>query len=660
MFYPARMNSVIIGIHRRWLTDITSSLHEQGELEVLDLKRASVEDIPSSPPEVPKEDIEKIINLQFRADRVCEILQSYDLKPDTSLKSLLTPSDKVFVPARTEPLNDVIHSAEDLLASAETALEVYENLKKNRELQQVTLDRISYLNRLSVLDVDVSYLATGLFTFSVAGWIKKESIDLFQAWQNETKNDEIYLTQEPDDQDVVVFCIGTPEMKGILEELSHKSWFHRIILPESYSGLPSEILMQEQDQLERYQVGEQELLESLASHAKQYLVPLRAIREELGIRRERLEITRNFGSSRDVVYLHGWVRVKDTDRLSSLLKKITDSEFFLHIRPAGPEDDVPVRYDNPKWLAPFELLTTTFSRPRYDEIDPTPFFAPAYLLFFGLMLGDAGYGVIIALVGWLLYRGPGKYDAPFRDMSYILLCSGIADIILGTIQGGWFGDMLPRFFHITPPFVLIEPLQSPILLFQVALIIGTIHINLGILLGLWQNIRAKMYRTAFQEQGIWFILQPSAAVLLIVFFGWMTFSPLTVNLALAGAVFGLAVLFIKKGPMGFFSLTGFLGDWLSYVRILALALATGGIAMTINILSEMIASVHPFMIIPAILFCIAGQIFNLAIQTLGSVIHALRLHYIEFFGKFYAGGGKEFVPFEENRIYTRNMREEVL
>jgi Archaeal/vacuolar-type H+-ATPase subunit I len=161
-----------------------------------------------------------------------------------------------------------------------------------------------------------------------------------------------------------------------------------------------------------------------------------------------------------------------------------------------------------------ELLTTTFSRPRYDEIDPTPFFAPAYLLFFGLMLGDAGYGVIIALVGWLLYRGPGKYDAPFRDMSYILLCSGIADIILGTIQGGWFGDMLPRFFHITPPFVLIEPLQSPILLFQVALIIGTIHINLGILLGLWQNIRAKMYRTAFQEQGIWFILQPSAAVLL--------------------------------------------------------------------------------------------------------------------------------------------------
>ena len=81
------------------------------------------------------------------------------------------------------------------------------------------------------------------------------------------------------------------------------------------------------------------------------------------------------------------------------------------------------------------------------------------------MLGDAGYGIIIALVGWLLYRGPGRHDVAFRDMSYILIWCGVADILLGTLQGGWFGDLLPRFFNVTPPFVLIEPLNRPILLF---------------------------------------------------------------------------------------------------------------------------------------------------------------------------------------------------
>lgn len=660
MFYPARMNSVVIGLHRRWLLDVTSALQQQGELEVIDLKKATVEDIPLSSLEVPRGEIEKIISLQFRTDRITEILQPYSVTTGANLKSFLTPPDRILPPAHRGSLDQIFQNTEELLASAESVPGTYENLKKNRELQQASQERIDNLNRLVGMDVETSYLLPAPFTHSVAGWIKAESLPLIQSWHSEEGSEEIFLSTEKSDPDIVVFCIGTAEKKEVLEELTHNSWFFRITFPDSYTGLPSHMVIQEQELLEQYKREEQKLLETLSADAGEYFSALRAAREELTIWRDRLDISRNFGSTRDVIYLHGWVRQKDTDRLSSLLSQVTTKEFFLFSKPAQREDDVPVRYDNPKWLAPFELLTTTFSRPRYDEIDPTPFFAPAYLLFFGMMLGDAGYGLIIALVGWLLYRGPGKNDSGFRDMSYILLCSGIADVILGALQGGWFGDLLPRFFNITPPFVLIEPLNQPILLFQIALIIGTIHINLGIILGLWQNIRARMYRTAFLEQGVWFIIQPAAAILLIDFFGWMALSDLVLNLALAGAVFGIAVLFLNKGPMGFFSLTGFLGDWLSYVRILALALATGGIAMTINILSEMIASVHPLMIIPAIFFCIAGQLFNLAIQTLGSIIHALRLHYIEFFGKFYSGGGKEFVPFKENRIYTSEKREEIV
>ncbi len=659
MFYPARMDHVVIGIHNRWLMDVTSALHSEGNLEVLELKKAAGDDLPQTHLDISREDIERIIALQFRTDRILEIIEPYEYKPE-SLKSILFPDDQKRVSVRYDSPDELYRVAEDFIRDAEPVLATYESLKKNRELIQVTRERIEHLSRLAILDIDLSYLAPAPYTQTIAGWMQVENLSTFEEWVRNAGTDEIFFYTKQAGEEVIVVCIGTRATQPLLEELVHHSWFFRMTLPETYAGLPGQLIASEQEALMKYQADEERCMALLMSMAGRHLTPLRAIREELGIVRDRVEVSRNFGSSRNVVYLHGWVRHKDTSHLHDLLKNSTNDEFFLYSRPATPDDDVPVRYDNPRWLAPFEILTTTFSRPRYDEIDPTPFFAPAYLLFFGLMLGDAGYGILITLVGWLLYVGPGRNDAPFRDMSYILIWCGIADIILGTLQGGWFGDLLPRFFHITPPFVMIQPLNQPILLFQIALIIGTIHINLGILLGLWQNIRARLYRTAVMDHGIWFILQPSAAVLLTEFFGWVTFAPPVTSLAVIGGVIGLVVLFVRNGPMGFFSLTGFLGDWLSYVRILALALATGGIAMTINILSEMIASVHPLMIIPAILFCIAGQLFNLAIQTLGSVIHALRLHYIEFFGKFYSGGGKEFVPFYERRIYTSGSGEDIV
>jgi len=659
MFYPARMDHVVIGIHNRWLMDVTSALHAEGTLEVLDLKKTTEDDIPQHHPDISRQDIEKIIALQFRTDRILEIIEPYEHKPE-SLKSILFPDDPRRISVRYESPDELYRVAEESIRDAEPVLATYETLKKNRELIQIAQERIEHLSRLAVLGIDISYLAPAPYTRTIAGWMHPDNLSYLEEWFSNAGTDEVFFHTKQAGDEVIVICIGTRATKPLLEELAHHSWFSRITLPETYAGLPGQLIASEQEALIKYQAEEEGCTALLRSFAERHLAPLRAIREELGIVRDRVEVSRNFGSSRNVVYLHGWVRQKDTRHLHDLLKHVTHDEFFLSSRPATPDDDVPVRYANPRWLAPFEILTTTFSRPRYDEIDPTPFFAPAYLLFFGLMLGDAGYGILIALVGLLLYVGPGRNDAPVRDMSYILFWCGIADIILGTLQGGWFGDLLPRFFHITPPFVMIQPLNQPILLFQIALVIGTIHINLGILLGLWQNIRARLYRTAIMDHGIWFILQPSAAVLLTEFFGWMTFSAPVISLAVIGGVIGLVVLFVRNGPMGFFSLTGFLGDWLSYVRILALALATGGIAMTINILSEMIASVHPLMIIPAILFCIAGQLFNLAIQTLGSVIHALRLHYIEFFGKFYSGGGKEFVPFHERRIYTSGTREDIV
>lgn len=240
-----------------------------------------------------------------------------------------------------------------------------------------------------------------------------------------------------------------------------------------------------------------------------------------------------------------------------------------------------------------------------------------------------------------------------RDLGYILCLSGISAIAFGAVQGGWFGDVPQRFLGITPPLVLIEPLKNPIAFFQLSLVLGIAHINLGLAIALYQNLKRHSYREAIFEQGIWFLLQPSAGVLLTEFFGWAPVPRWLHFLSLAGAAIAIALVFYSHGAMGFFSLTGFLGDWLSYVRILALALATGGIAMTVNILAQIVSSPGPLFIIPAIVVFLGGQAFNLVIQTLGGVIHAIRLQYIEFFGKFYRGGGTPFVPFSVQRVYSR-------
>jgi V/A-type H+-transporting ATPase subunit I len=183
--------------------------------------------------------------------------------------------------------------------------------------------------------------------------------------------------------------------------------------------------------------------------------------------------------------------------------------------------------------------------------------------------------------------------------------------------------------------------------------IGIIHLNMGLLVAAYQNARKKAYKDLLSGQISMFILQPCAALLIFDLFKWTAIAPSLKTIGGAGIVIGVLLILIKEGPMGVFGLTGFVGNWLSYSRILALALATTGIAMTINILVELIARIHPAMIVLAVAVFVFGQLFNCVLQALGAFVHSLRLHYVEFFGQFYSGDGKYFIPFKSIRRYTK-------
>ncbi len=492
------------------------------------------------------------------------------------------------------------------------------------------------------------------YLFVVAGFLERDYYRLFiQELNSSGILDPLILTSSGKDKDsCVVLCAFLSADYDLFEKCSASAHFREIEL-DHYQGSPKEALVLLTGRLDHLTSREEELMNSIRTTDSECSPSLLVLREELLILKERFDAIGKAGKTREVLFIEGWVPSSERENLEKTVAKATDNHLIFDSVSSSDSDlNIPVKYDNPRFIQPFEYLTSMFARPKYEEIDPTPFIAPIFVLFFGLMLGDAGYGIIITIFGILIFRGAGRVSPTMYNLSYILIACGLSAIVFGAIQGGWFGDFFPRFLGITPPLVIIDPLKDPIAFFQIALIIGIVHINLGLCLALYQNLKQKAYKMAIFQQGVWFILQPSAAVLLDNFFGWGLFPSLALPFAYLGTIAGLIMIFWHYGPMGFFRLTGFLGDWLSYVRILALALATAGIAMTINILTGLVGSINPFLVVLAVIVFLGGHLFNIIIQSLGGVIHAIRLQYIEFFGKFYVGGGREYEPFIVKRTYT--------
>ncbi len=656
MFFPARMSKVLIGVHRTHSAPLTTALHESGIVEILDIRSTAGESGLSLSSADPEETA-RIISAEMQISQLIEAGDPYSRSDEKSIASWIIPPKKKLNPAFEGDCAALCKEAEQTASDAADIISTAEEIARLKEQVQTLDTSLELLSLLIPFDLNPGEIGSSRFVETAVIQISAQDAPALTDTITRILGDELFIRTE-EQGDTVVMCIITPaQTRRQLQDLLKNPAIRRIIPPSDLSGQPADLIRTMSREKIELESSVNTLVQKITSLTSERFPRLLAMREEVSLGRERVEMLRKFGSTRDVLFIEGWTREADADHLRKLVANSTNDEAFVQFKAPKEDEVVPIRYDNPSWLRPFELLTTMYAPPRYGEIDPTPFFAPVFVLFFGLMLGDAGYGLIIVLVSLLLYRGIGQRSETMRDLCIILLACGIADVICGTIQGGWFGDMLPRFFSITAPLVLIDPMRSPIQFFQISLIIGIIHINLGLILGVWSRVRRRQFRMAFLDHAVWFIIQPAAAVLLITFFGWTTFPDPVVTLAEGVLAVTCGMLFYVKGPMFFFSLTGFLGDWLSYVRILALALATGGIAMTINLLAGMIASIHPAMLIPAILFFIAGQAFNLVIQVLGSVIHALRLHYIEFFGKFYTGGGRPFLPFKARREYTMTKQE---
>ncbi len=372
--------------------------------------------------------------------------------------------------------------------------------------------------------------------------------------------------------------------------------------------------------------------------------------------------------------LAAWVPQRKKAKVEKTLEKYP---CYYEFHQPDQDELPPVLLKNNKLVEPFEAVTEMYALPMYGSLDADPFLAPFFFIFFGMMLSDAGYGLLLVLGGFLgaklLDLGPGG-----KKMFRLIGLGGISTVIFGALYGSWFGDAIPKiaevFFgkDITIP-LLIDPLSEPLTILAVSFILGYIHIFVGLALKATLLIRRGKALDAFFDVGMWAIVLLGLPMLAATagesFLGATLASQIsTVGMWLS--LIGVAGLILtqgrdKKNPfmklmggvMSLYDITGYFSDLLSYSRILALGLATGVIATVVNQIGTLMGGG----IISAILFVaifVFGHAMNLAINALGSYVHAARLQYVEFFGKFYEGGGKPFAPLAPHTKYVMISKQE--
>lgn len=370
-------------------------------------------------------------------------------------------------------------------------------------------------------------------------------------------------------------------------------------------------------------------------------------------------IRKEAGRTRFTLVVEGYVKAKDMDLFRDRLSVFTDIE-IIDEEP-GEDDDVPVYLENHPIIRPFEAVTAIYGYPNYRELDPTPWLAPFFWIFFGLCLGDAVYGIMLSLFSWWFIKTQKLEDDRF--MRLLMYC-GFSTILAGALTGSWFGDFPVSFLkgtlieRITSSIVVLDPINDPMTLLLVSLAFGIVHIWVGIIVKMVGTIRAGQLADGIMDHGSWVVFLPG-----MVLWGLSKVGIIQSNIPLYIMAAGAVLVMISGGrsqknillkPISavgrFYDIVGYFSDVLSYARILALMLASAIIGVVVNTISRLVVDMLPgvgWVVIPVILAF--GHLLNLAINALGSFVHSGRLQYVEFFSKFFEGGGTPFRPLRRVR-----------
>ena len=405
-----------------------------------------------------------------------------------------------------------------------------------------------------------------------------------------------------------------------------------------------------------------ELSEKLSEFAEKR-EDLELFYDKMAIRRDKYRALEKIGISKNAFFISGYLPERYSETLEAELSK--NFTVSVEIREPNAEEEVPVAFCNNAFVAPVEGITSDYSMPSANDIDPNPIMAFFYYFFFGMMFSDAGYGLLLMIVCGILGFG-NVLEKKKRNTFRMFFYCGISTTFWGLMYGSFFGDMIAT---VSKTFgngklallpILVDPVKKPLSVLIMSVVFGVIHILTAMAIKFYMTWKSGEKWAAVFDTGFWILVISGIGILAA---GSALSMPIVTQIGkyiAIGAAVGLVltqgrssknpILKLFNGILSLYDITSIVGDVLSYSRLMALGLATGVIASVVNVLGSLGGN-SIVGLISFIAISIFGHTLNFAINMLGAYVHTNRLQYVEFYQKFYEGGGRKYSPLGFNTKY---------
>ena len=588
-----------------------------------------------------------LVSRQEKLERLVEELEPF------------MPKKKLLESLKEEPLELSFAALEQAGKNRDEAVLLEGISKQLKVLQeaksQIEADRleVAELEKWEPLELTPQAAATFSHLGALIGTIPNtddDALRLALGAHADLKFQEVF-TDDTEHGVLIFYKTGSlEEVRRILKEYGFKPFEY------DHAELPADRLEQLKSNIRQQEAVVDAMTKSLAA-SKGELDQLKVQLDYLCNLSSRQESKNQLASTQNLAALEGWIESNQVQALEACLTEQFGQSILIQTREIRQDekDKVPTKLKNNALVEPFELVTEMYSLPKYGDKDPTPVVSLFYFVFFGMMVADIGYGLLLFAGTSLALRFLHVKPGMAKNLRFFRLL-GVAVIIWGLVYGSFFGFELP--------FALISTSSDAMTILVISVVFGFITVLAGLFLSGLKNIRIKDYAEAYNAGFAWVLILLGLLLLALGNFFPSLALAATIGqwLAIINALGILAVSIVSakslaglgSGLFNLYNVSGYVGDLVSFTRLMALGLSGASIGSAFNLIVSLFPPVARFSI--GILLFIALHLVNMFLSFLSGYVHGARLIFVEFFGKFYDGGGKPFTPLKPSEKYVQQSK----